>query len=205
MPLLDRIQSDLMAAMKAKDQARLSAIRMIKTALKKHEVDSVKPLDEQTELKVLGTLVKQRVEAIDMFRKGGRGDLAEKEAAELKVVESYMPAEASEADLEAAIAAALAETGATSVKQLGAVMKASQAKLTGKRVDGRILSEKSSVSPDRMRTAPRNRFPLSVLKGGIIFRVVSGATPTRRRWPLKTQCTTWPGSHHAAPADPPPV
>jgi uncharacterized protein YqeY len=142
MPLLDRIQNDLMAAMKAKDETRLSAIRMIKTALKKQEVDSAKPLDEQAELKVLGTLVKQRVEAIDMFRKGGRGDLAEKEAAELKIVESYMPAEASEADMEAAVAAALAETGVASVKQMGVVMKAAQAKLAGKRVDGKVLSDK---------------------------------------------------------------
>ena len=128
--------------MKAKDETRLGAIRLIKTALKKHEVDSGKPLDEATELRVLNMLVKQREEAIDMFRKGGRAELAEKEQAELKVVESYMPADATEAELEGAVAAAMAETGATSIKQMGVVMKACQAKLTGKRIDGKTLSDK---------------------------------------------------------------
>src|SRR5215471_17029485 len=142
MPLLDRIQSDMTAAMKARDEARLSAIRMIKTALKKHEIDSMKPLDEATELQVLNTLIKQRREAADMFRKGGRPELADKEEAELKLVESYMPAAPRDTEIEAAIAAALAETGVTSVKQMGVVMKAAQAKLAGKRVDGKALSEK---------------------------------------------------------------
>ncbi len=142
MALLDRIQSDMVAAMKAKDEARLGAIRLIKAALKKHEVDAMKPLDEPTEIQVLNTLIKQRREAADMFRKGGRVELAEKEEAEIKVVESYMPAAPSEAEVEAAIAAALAETGVTSAKQMGVVMKAAQAKLAGKRVDGKALSEK---------------------------------------------------------------
>ena len=142
MALLDRIQTDMTAAMKAKDEARLNAIRLIKTALKKHEVDSMKPLDEGTELQILGTLIKQRREAADMFRKGGRPELAEKEDAELKLIESYMPAAPSDAEVEAAIAGALAETGVTSLKQMGVVMKAAQAKLTGKRVDGKALSEK---------------------------------------------------------------
>ena len=142
MALLDRIQSDMMAAMQAKDEARLNAIRMIKTALKKHEVDSMKPLDETTELQMLNTLIKQRREAADMFRKGGRPELADKEEAELKLIESYMPAAPGEEEIEAAIAAALAETGATSAKQMGVVMKAAQAKLAGKRVDGKALSEK---------------------------------------------------------------
>ena len=142
MPLLDRIQSDMVASMKAKDEARLNAIRLIKTALKKHEVDSMKPLDENTELQVLSTLIKQRREAADMFRKGGREELAGKEEAELKLIESYMPAAPSEQEIEAAIAAAMAETGVTSAKQMGVVMKAAQAKLAGKRVDGKALSEK---------------------------------------------------------------
>src|SRR4029077_19528248 len=127
MALLERIQSDLVAAMRAKDEARLNAIRLIKTALKKHEVDSMKPLDEAAELQILGTLIKQRREAADMFRKGGRAELAGKEEAELKLVESYMPAAPSEEEVEAAIAAALAETGATAMKQMGVVMKAAQA------------------------------------------------------------------------------
>ena len=142
MPLLERIQSDMTAAMRAKDEARLGAIRLIKAALKKHEVDSMKPLDESSELQILNTLIKQRRESADMFRKGGREELAAKEEAELKLIESYMPASASEEDIEAAIAAAMAETGVTAQKQMGVVMKAAQAKLAGKRVDGKALSEK---------------------------------------------------------------
>jgi uncharacterized protein len=142
MALLDRIQTDMVAAMRAKDEMKLNAIRMIKTALKKHEVDSMKPLDENTELQILGTLIKQRREAADMFRKGGRAELAEKEETELKLIESYMPAAPSEQEIDAAIAAAIAETGITAQKQMGAVMKAVQAKLTGKRVDGKALSDR---------------------------------------------------------------
>ena len=142
MALLDRIQTDMVAAMRAKDELNLNAIRMIKAALKKHEVDSMKPLDEATELQILGTLIKQRREAADMFRKGDRAELADKEEAELKLIESYMPAAPSDKDIDDAIAAALAETGATTQKQMGLVMKAAQAKLAGKRVDGRALSEK---------------------------------------------------------------
>src|SRR5258708_29571802 len=122
MALLERIQTDLVAAMRAKDEARLSAIRMIKTALKKHEVDSMKPLDEATELQLLNTLIKQRREAADMFRQGNRPELADKEEDELKLIESYMPAAPTEAEVDAAIAEALAETGVTSLKQMGIVM-----------------------------------------------------------------------------------
>ena len=132
----------MVASMKSKDEARLSAVRMIKTALKKHEVDSMKPLDEATELQVLTTLIKQRRESADMFRKGGRPELADKEEAELKLIESYMPSAASDDEVDAAITAAIAETGISSQKQMGVVMKAAQAKLAGKRVDGKALSEK---------------------------------------------------------------
>jgi uncharacterized protein len=142
MALLDRIQTDMVAAMRAKEELKLNAIRMIKTALKKHEVDSMKPLDEATELQILGTLIKQRREAADMFRKGDRAELADKEEAELRLIESYMPSAPSDQEIEDAIAQALAETGAASQKQMGLVMKAAQAKLAGKRVDGRALSEK---------------------------------------------------------------
>jgi uncharacterized protein YqeY len=142
MPLLDRIQKDMVAAMKSKDEARLSAVRMIKTALKKLEVDSMKPLDEATEMQVLNSLIKQRTESAEMFRKGGRPEMAEKEEAERTLIESYMPAPATPEELEEAIAAALAETQVTSAKQMGVVMKAAQAKLAGKRVDGKALSEK---------------------------------------------------------------
>ena len=142
MALLDQIQTDMIAAMRAKDEAKLNAIRMIKAALKKHEIDSMKPLNEDSELQVLSTLVKQRREAADMFRKGDRAELAEKEEAELKLIESYMPAPPSDVEIDQAITDAIAETGVTSPKQMGVVMKAAQAKLAGKRVDGRALSEK---------------------------------------------------------------
>ena len=142
MPILDQLQKDLVAAMKAKEEARLSAIRMIKTALQKATADSAKPLDDAAEQAVLKILVKQRIDAAEMFRKGDRPELADKEEAELKLIESYMPAAPSEEEIEAAIAAALAETGVTSAKQMGVVMKAAQAKLSGKRVDGKALSEK---------------------------------------------------------------
>jgi uncharacterized protein YqeY len=129
-------------AMKARAEARLGALRMIKTALKKHEVDSMKPLDEATEMQILKSLVKQRQEAAEMFRKGGRPELAEKEEVEMRLIESFLPSAPSEEEMEAAIAAALAETGITSLKQMGLVMKAAQVKLAGKRVDGKVLSDK---------------------------------------------------------------
>ena len=142
MALLDRIQTDMVAAMKAKDEARLSVVRMIKTALMKYKADNMKPADDAAELQVLTTIVKQRRESIDMFRKGGREELALKEEAELKIVEEYMPAAPTESEIEAVIAEAMAETGATSAKQMGLVMKAVQARLAGKRVDGKAISDK---------------------------------------------------------------
>ena len=142
MPLIDRIQHDMTAAMKASEQARLDALRMIKAALMKHKVDTMKPLDEQAELQILTTLIKQRREAADMFRKGNRPELADKEENELKLIESYMPAAPTDAEIDAAIAGAIAETGVTSLKQMGVVMKAAQTKLAGKRVDGKALSDR---------------------------------------------------------------
>ncbi|MGD0201473.1 MAG: GatB/YqeY domain-containing protein [Bryobacteraceae bacterium] len=142
MALLERIQKDMTAAMKAREEDRLSALRLIKAALKKHEVDAMKPLDEKTEMQVLQTLTKQRREAAEMFRKGGRPELAEKEEAELRLIESYLPALATEEEMDAAIEAAIAETGAASARQMGAVMKAAQTRLAGKRVDGKALSDK---------------------------------------------------------------
>jgi uncharacterized protein YqeY len=142
MALLDQIQKDMVAAMKGREELRLDTVRMIKTALKKVEVDSMKPLDEATELQVLNMLVKQRREAADMFRKGGREELAAKEEGELKIIESYMPSAPTDAEMDAAIAAAMAETGVTSAKQMGVVMKAAQAKLAGKRVDGKVMSDR---------------------------------------------------------------
>ena len=132
----------MVAAMKGHEEARLGALRMIKAALQKHQVDSMKPLDANSELGVLNTLIKQRRESADMFRKGNRPELADKEEAELALIESYMPSAPSEEEIDAAIAAAMTETGVTSLKQMGVVMKAAQAKLAGKRVDGKALSDR---------------------------------------------------------------
>jgi uncharacterized protein YqeY len=142
MPLLDQLQKDLVAAMKAKDPAVLSTVRMVKSALQKAHVDAVKPMDDAADQAILKSLVKQRTDAADMFRKGGREDSALKEESERTIIESYLPAAASEEETLAAIDAAIVETGATSAKQMGLVMKAVQAKLAGKTVDGKLISEK---------------------------------------------------------------
>ena len=131
----------MVEAMKAKDEARLSALRMVKSALQKHQIDSMKPLNDAGEMQVMNTLLKQRRESADMFRKGGREELATKEEAEIRIIESYLPAAASETELEQAVSEAIADTGASSSKQMGAVMKAAQAKLAGKRIDGKVLSD----------------------------------------------------------------
>jgi hypothetical protein len=158
MPLIDQIAHDMVAAMKGKQEARLSALRMIKAALMKLKVDSPKPLDEAAEMQVLKQLIKQRIDAAEMYRKAA-GELAgaeaettarrahllsqaDKEEGEKKLIESYLPAGASVEEMDAAIAAAMAETGAASVKQMGLVMKAVQTKLQGKSVDGKALSDK---------------------------------------------------------------
>jgi uncharacterized protein YqeY len=143
MPLIEQLSKDIVAGMKAKDELRLGALRMIKTALQKEiSVDPSKPLTEAQEQQILKSLVKQRMDSIEMFRNAGREEMAVKEEAEKAIIESYLPVAASEADMMAALDAALAETGITSLKQMGVVMKATQAKLTGKNVDGKILSEK---------------------------------------------------------------
>jgi uncharacterized protein len=142
MPLIDQVQQEMVAAMKSGDAARLSALRMLKAALMKLKVDSPKPIDEAAEMQVLKILIKQRIDAAEMFRKAGRAEQADKEEAEKAMLEGYLPAGASEEEIDAAVAEALAETGSTSLKQMGAVMKAAQAKLKGKTVDGKALSDK---------------------------------------------------------------
>jgi hypothetical protein len=142
MALLEKIQKDMVEAMKAKDEARLSTIRMIKAALQKYSADNPGKLNEDTEQQVLKTLAKQRQDSIEAFRNAGRAEAADKEAAELKLIETYMPQLATGEEMDAAVAAAIAETGATSAKQMGLVMKAAQARLAGKRADGKALSEK---------------------------------------------------------------
>jgi uncharacterized protein YqeY len=132
----------MVAAMKARQEARLSALRMVKAALMKLKVDSPKPLDEAAEMQVLKSLIKQRIDAAEAFRKAGRTEQADKEEAERALIESYLPASATPAEMDEAIAAALAETGVASLKQMGVAMKAAQARLQGKVVDGKALSDK---------------------------------------------------------------
>jgi uncharacterized protein YqeY len=136
------LQKDLVAAMKAREEARLSALRMIKTALQKAKADSPGPVDDAAEQQILKGLVKQRIDAAEMFRKAGREERAQKEEAEKKIIESYLPAAASVEEMQAAIDAAIAETGATTAKQMGLVMKSVQTKLAGKTIDGKFISEK---------------------------------------------------------------
>ena len=143
MSIVEQIEKDLPAAMKAQEALKLSVLRMMKAALKNMQVELGKPLDDAQTVAVLRTLVKQRHESVEQFRKGGRNDLADKEEAEIRIVESYLPAAATEEEIDAAVVAAIAETGATGSKDLGKVMKTAMAKLAGKNVDGKRVNEKA--------------------------------------------------------------
>jgi uncharacterized protein len=142
MTLSEQIQKDIVAAMKAKEELRLSVLRMVKSAIQLKEVEKKRPLDEPESIQLLQTLVKQRKESIDQFGKGGRQDLVEKENKELLVLEAYLPAGASQAEMDDAISKAITATGATSMKQMGGVVKAAKDALTGKAVDGKALSDR---------------------------------------------------------------
>jgi hypothetical protein len=142
MGIVDQVQKDLTAAMKAREELKLSVLRMMKAALKNKQVELGKALDEAQAIAVLRTLVNQRQDSVEQFRKGGRDDLADKEAAEIKIVESYLPAAASDEEIDAAVTAAIAETGATGPKDLGKDMKAAMARLAGKNADGKRVNEK---------------------------------------------------------------
>jgi uncharacterized protein YqeY len=142
MSLAERIQKDLVDAMRAKEELRLSVLRGIKAAIKHKEVEKMRAMDETESIQILQTLVKQRKESIDQFTKGNRPELAEKETKELAIIESYLPAGASEAEMDAAITKAIAETSANSIKQMGAVVKGAKAALEGKTVDGKVLSDR---------------------------------------------------------------
>lgn len=143
MGLLEQVEKDLVAAMKAQEALKLSVLRMMKAALTNKKIELGKPLGDTEAIAVLRTLVKQRHDSVEAYRKGGRDDLADKEAAEIKIVENYLPAAASEEEVEAAVAAAIAETGAAGPKDLGRVMKAAMAKLAGKNADGKRVNEKA--------------------------------------------------------------
>jgi len=141
MSLSETIQKDIVTAMKAKDEMKLSVLRMAKAAFQLKEVDKMRKLDEQESIQLLQTLVKQRKESIDQFGKGGRQDLVDKEQKELVILEAYLPAGASQAEMDAAVSKAIGETGANSIKQMGAVVKAAKSALEGKTVDGKALSD----------------------------------------------------------------
>jgi len=142
MSTVERVEKDLVAALKAQDTLKLSVLRMMKAALMNKKVELGKAVDDQEALAVLRTLAKQRRESVEAFRKGKRDDLADKEEAEIKIVEAYLPAAVSEEEIDAAVAAAIAETGANTAKDLGKAMKAAMAKLAGKNADGKLVSEK---------------------------------------------------------------
>lgn len=143
MTLAEKIEKDLVGAMKAREELKLSVLRMAKTALKLKQVEMSKPPDDAQTVAVLRTLVKQRHDSVDQFRKGGREDLAAKEEAEIKILETYLPAAASDEEIELAITAAIAETGASGAKDLGKVMKAAMANLAGRNADGKIVNQKA--------------------------------------------------------------
>jgi uncharacterized protein len=144
MPLIDQIQKDIVAAMKSREEERLSCLRMVKTALKHKEIEKMAPLDEKESQQVLSTLIKQRKESIEQFTKGGRTEMADKEAAEIKLIETYLPKEASEEEIVAGVRATMVDlTGPLTMKDLGSVMKAAMARFAaaGLRVDGKVVSE----------------------------------------------------------------
>jgi uncharacterized protein len=143
MALTEQIQKDIITAMKARDEARLSTLRMVKSALKNREVEKMAPLDDKEAQQVLSTLIKQRKDSVEQFTKGGRQELADKEAAEVVLIESYLPKAAGEAEIAAGVKAVIAEMGSPSMKDMGTVMKNAMAKFAaqGMRVDGKIVSE----------------------------------------------------------------
>ena len=141
MTVQEKIQTQMTEAMRNKDPLRLSVLRMMKSAIKNKEIEKMKPLDDGEAVSVLNTLVKQRKDSVDQFRKGGREELAQKEESEIKIIEEYLPAAATEDDIRKAIEDAIQETGASSIKDMGKVMKTALARLAGKSADGSRVSQ----------------------------------------------------------------
>src|SRR5437763_4344364 len=143
MTLSEQIQKDITTAMKARDEQRLSCLRMVKTALKNREIEKMAPLDDKEAQQVLSTLIKQRKDSVEQFTKGGRQEMADKEAAEIKLIETYMPKAAGEEDIAAGVKAVIAEMGSPSMKDMGTVMKNVMARFSasGMRVDGKQVSD----------------------------------------------------------------
>lgn len=142
MSLMEKIVDDMKSAMKNKQADRLSTLRMVKATLMNKKIETGGELSDEETIKVLNTLVKQRRDSADQYAKAGRSELAEKETAEIAVIEGYLPAAASDEEIGEAVRTAIAETGASSMKDMGAVMKASMSALAGKTVDGKAVSEK---------------------------------------------------------------
>jgi uncharacterized protein YqeY len=143
MSLVEQIQKDIVAAMKAREEHRLSTLRMVKSALKNREIDKMAPLDEKESQAVLATLIKQRKESVEQFTKGGRQEMADKEAAEIVLIETYLPQSASEDQVAAGVKAVIAEMGSPTMKEMGTVMKNVMARFSAAdvRVDGKMVSE----------------------------------------------------------------
>ena len=141
MPLLNEVTTAIADAMRKQEAVRLSSLRMLKAALMNKEVERGRALDDAESLQVVQSLVKQRKDSIEQFAKGGRQDLVDKESAEMKVLESYLPPAADPAVIERAVADAISDTGASSAKDMGKVMKAAMAKLAGQSVDGKAVNE----------------------------------------------------------------
>ena len=141
MTLREQIISDMTAAMKAQDAPRTSTLRMVKAAMQNRQIEKGGDLDDDEMGKLLRSLVKQRRDTVEQYEKGGRQDLADKEKAEIEVIEAYLPQAASHEEIEAAVTAAIAESGASSMKDMGKVMKSVQAALAGKNADGKTVSE----------------------------------------------------------------
>jgi len=142
MNIVEQIERDLITSMKAQEALKLSVLRMVKAALKNKQVELGKKLEDSDAIAVLRTLIKQRRESVEAYRQGRRADLAEKEEAEIKIVESYLPAAVSDEEIDAVVAAAIAEVGATGPRDLGKVMKAAMARLAGRNVEGKRVNEK---------------------------------------------------------------
>jgi uncharacterized protein YqeY len=141
MSLKERIVSDLTGAMKAKDAPRLSALRMVKALVMNREIEKGDELSDEEMTRALQSLVKQRRDSIEQYEKAGRQELADKEQAEIEVIEAYLPQAATREEIEQAVSDAITETGASSMRDMGAVMKAAQARLSGRNADGRTVSE----------------------------------------------------------------
>ena len=151
MSISEKINQDIVTAMKAKDEHRLTTLRMMKSGIRSREIDKRSPVDDQETIAILSTMIKQRKDSIEQFTKGGRQELADKESAEIKIIEGYMPQSAGEEEITATVRAVIAEMGSPTMKDMGTVMKGTMAKFaaSGTRVDGKVVSEtvKRELSP----------------------------------------------------------